>query len=192
MMPPDWAEEEEEEAAEWEENYDAGFEDDEYDEEEDFLDDEYGLEDEEADDDGESDDLDDMIEEGNTLVEEGEYEAALTIFREAAERFPESPEAVFRVGHAALLLFTDGVEETLNWRDDDDVSAAYEEALNAFENALSIDAEHTQALNSQGALYMVAENPKLAIECWERSIELDPEQDEIEAAIAQARLQVED
>jgi len=181
MIPREW--EEDEEDGPWIDEYDEDFGDDDgIDDDDDDLEDD---DDDPAED--EEDELEDLIAEGDTLLEEGEYEQALGLFREAAERFPESPLAVCKVGHANLMLFTDGVEETSNWEDDDDLAGWYEEALTAFDAALSIDEEFVDALNGQGALYMLADKGDDAIECWQRSLEIDPDQADIAAALADAQ-----
>lgn len=188
MVPRGW--EEEAEDAAWTDEYDDEFEDEEFDDEEEELLEEDEFEDEEPEEEDE-DELEALIDEGEALIEEGEYGAALDLFREAAERFPESPLAIYKVGHTALMLFSDGVEETNNWQDDDDLAGFYEEALNAFDAAITLDAEYYPALNGQGALYMVAENIEAALDCWQRSVDISPDQEEILTALEEARRQLE-
>lgn len=187
MIPREW--EAEDDDAPWMGEYDEEFGEDsdlEDEDDEELLDDD----DDNAGDDDE-DELEDLIAEGDTLMEEGEYQQALEIFREAAERFPENPSAVCKVGHAALMLFTDGVEETSNWEDDDDLAAHHEEALGAFETTLSMDEEYVDALNGLGALYMLTDRVEEACEAWERSTQVDPDQDEIIEALEAARTQLD-
>lgn len=193
MTPPGWDDEENEDDAPWMD----GVEDELVDEEEleaeddEFLDDD---EDEEFDDDAEEEDEDElepMIEEGEALIEEGEYAEALELFREAAERFPESPLAAFHLGHTALMLFSDGFDENTPdaWKDDDDLESYFEEAMSAFDTALSLDAAYYPALNDQGALHMMTGNIDAAIECLERSLDANEDQDEIAEMVQQAKSQ---
>ncbi len=191
MTPPGWEEEEEEDSP-WMEEYDDDYGDEDLEEDdEDYLDDEYA-EYEESEDEEEEDELESLIDEGEALIEEGEYLQALELFREAAERFPDSSLAVFHVGQTALMLFTDGVESTANWEDDDDLMGFYDEAMTAFDSALSLDDEYYPALNGQGALLMVGDNIDAAIECWEKSLDIHADQEEIEAALVEARSQAEE
>lgn len=187
MIPHEW--EQEEDDAPWMEEYDEGFgEDSEIEDEDDeILDDD---EEENSEDDGE-DELEDLIAEGDTLLEEGEYAEALDIFRRAAERFPESPEAVCKAGHAALMLFSDGIDETQSWQDDDDLASYHEEALDAFETTLGMDEDFVDALNGLGALFMLTDNVSGACESWEKSLEIDPDQPDIESALEEARTQLD-
>lgn len=196
MTPPGWDEEEEDEESAWMDDYDDEFAEEEGmgDEEEDFLDDEYGEfdDDESNGDDEDEDELESLIDEGEALIEEADYQGALELFREAVERFPESAEAAFKLGSTALMIFTDGVETSPNWEDDDDLVGFYEDAVNGFDAALSIDPEDYQIFNGLGAVYMMADNLEAAIENWERSLELNAEQEDILEAIEEARAQLED
>ncbi|MBI5154007.1 tetratricopeptide repeat protein [Candidatus Poribacteria bacterium] len=196
MACPGW-DAEEEEPAPWIGDYEGGFEDEEdgFEEEEEseeaLLDDEYEYEEESAEEEDE-DELEAMIEEGEALIEEGEYASALQLFREAVERFPESPTAQYHVGQTSLMLFTDGVTADENWRDDDELVAYQEEAASAFEAALAMDDEFYPALNGQGALYMLLDNSAAATECWERSLDINPDQVEIQEALESAQDPSED
>jgi tetratricopeptide (TPR) repeat protein len=190
MPPPGWDEEVEEDSP-WMEDYEDDLadeeefeeEEDDFEEEEEFVD----LEEEDGKEDEDADDLESLIDEAEALIEEAEYERALELFREATERFAESAEAAYKLGDTALMLFANGVESSASWEDDDDLAALYEEAINGFETALSIDADDYQSLNGLGTLYMVAGNVAAAVENWERSLELNGDQDEIEAALEEAR-----
>lgn len=148
--------------------------------------------DEEVEEDEEEDELQSLIDEGEALIEEGEYGSALELFREASERFPESPLALYHVGQTALMMFTDGLDVDSNWQDDDDLSSFYEESQSAFESALSLDEEFYPALNGQGALLMVVNNPAAAIDCWQRSLDIMPDQEDITQAIDEARSSLQD
>ncbi len=192
MAPPRWEDEENEETSLLGEYEDDELEDEDLEEEDEFfegddledLEDEYDSDESEL---GDDDDLDSLIDEGEALIEEGEYTEALRIFRETTERFPESPYAHYHVGQTALMMFSDGLEETPAWEDDDDLSSLNEEAQNAFDSALTIDSDFYPALNGQGALYMVLGAHQSAIECWEKSLLINPDQEDIVEAIEEAR-----
>lgn len=149
-------------------------------------------EDDDVEADEEEDELQSLIDEGEALIEEGEYGSALELFREASERFPESPLALYHVGQTALMLFTDTMDPDSNWQDDDDLTSHYEEAQSAFESALSLDEGFYPALNGQGALFMVVSNPAAAIDCWQRSLDIMPDQEDITQAIDEARSSLQD
>lgn len=193
MVPPGWNEEEEEE---WIEDSEEKFADDdlgddgedmEYlDEDDDDLSDDAELEDEEE------DELEALIDEGEALIEEGRYQEALDVFREAAERYNESAEAIFHVGHTAMLLFSDGAAENSAWKDDDDLASHHEEALGAFEQALALDPEYYPALNGQGTLHFAAGNVQAACEAWEQSLAIESDQDDITEVLDEARAQLEE
>ncbi|MEQ8819845.1 MAG: tetratricopeptide repeat protein [Sumerlaeia bacterium] len=148
------------------------------------------LDDEEEAAEDEEDDLTTLIEEGESLIESSDYAEAMEHFQDLAERYSDEPVILYNLGQAALMLFTEGMDDNEghgSWEDDADLVALYEEAMNAFDAALAIDEEHVPSLNGQGALFMVADNVDAAIECWERSLELDPEQEDIAEALEEAK-----
>jgi tetratricopeptide (TPR) repeat protein len=194
MAPPRWEDEENDETSLLGEYEDDELEDDDLEDEDEFYDGDDDLEDLEDDYDSDDDDLEDddleaLIDEGEALIEEGEYTEALRIFREATERFPESPYAHYHVGQTALMMFSDGLEETPDWEDDDDLSSLNEEAQTAFDSALSIDEDFYPALNGQGALFMVLGNHQAAVEYWEKSLSINPDQEDIVEAVEEAKKQ---
>ncbi|MDK2973139.1 MAG: Anaphase-promoting complex, cyclosome, subunit 3 [Candidatus Sumerlaeota bacterium] len=188
MTPSGWEEEVEDESP-WMEEVEDEFEDEEefQDESEEFLAEDDEFADDEDTEDEDEDELEPLIDEAEALIEEGEYEQALDLFREAAERFPESAEAAYKLGDTALMIFANGAEISVSWEDDDDLAAVYEEAINGFEMALSIDDTDYQAYNGLGTLYMVAGNPEAAVENWEKSLDINADQEEIAAALEEAR-----
>lgn len=200
MLSPGWEEEEGDDVG-WIEPVDEeeGFgEDYESDDEEEFYGDEdfevYDEEDldDDVEDEEEDSDLDVLINEGEALIEEGEYDEALNLFREALERFPESPLAAYHVGQTTLMMFSDGIGADTVWQDDDELAGYFDESLSAFETALGLDENYYPALNSLGALQMLVDNPKAAIEAWERSLDIDDDQEDIIAALEEARAQTDD
>jgi tetratricopeptide (TPR) repeat protein len=191
MPCPGWDDEDREDSG-WIDDYeedDFGEEAEEFGEDDDdgeFLDDE-ALDDDTGEEEAGDSELDGLIDEGEALIEEGEYLPALELFREAAERFPDSALALYHVGQTALMLFSDGVEGSANWEDDDELSGYHEEAQSNFEAALAVDEEFYPALNGQGALAMVLDNPKVAVESWEQSLAIEEDQEDIRAALEEAR-----
>lgn len=194
MVPPGWDEDEEEGA--FLDGLSNGYHPggmDAYDDDEDGFydgDDDF----EEVDEDAEvevageeDDDLEALIDEGEALIEEGEYEAALELFREASERFPDNPLAAYHVGQTALMMFTDGIDNEPNWKDDDDLVALYEEALGAFDMAISLEDDYYPAYNGLGALHMLTNATRAAVEAWERSLAINADQDEVPTVLKQAK-----
>lgn len=188
MVPPGWDEDEEndpfleeEEESEFSSNYNPTFDEE---NEEDYYDDEFvdtPSEDEEV------DELDALISEGEALIEEGEYQQALELFIEAAERFNDNPLAIFHVGQTYLMLFTDFAEVEAHWEDDDDLVTYKEEAENAFETSLSLDEEYYPSLNGLGALALLTGQTTQAIEYWKQSLEISEEQEDIQQALEEAK-----
>lgn len=191
MTPPEW--EEEDEGSAWIDEF-VDDDDEELEAEEDQPvlgeDEEEEEFDDEAPEEEDEDELESLIEEGEALIEEGEYGQALEIFREASERFSDRPIALYHLGQTALMVLSDAIEEDgdhSSWQDDDELVGLYEEALNAFDVALSVDEEFYPALNGQGALYLVVDNRAAAVECWERSLEIEPDQEDISQVLEETK-----
>lgn len=187
MTPPGWDEEEDswsDEESE-ESSYSDSYGDKSFgDEEDEFYDDDFVETPSEG---GEEDDLETMISEGEALIEEGEYQQALDLFVEAAERFNENPLAIFHVGQTYLMLFGDMVETDQNWKSDDEIVSYKEEAESAFETALSLDEEYYPALNGLGSLALLTGDGAEAVEYWSRSLEIAEDQDEIKEGLKEAK-----
>jgi len=192
MLPPGWEEKEEEEAW-YEDSSEYGEDSFEGSEDDDFLegDDPEIADDAELEDDEESE-LEELIDEGEALIEEGKYEDALNLFREAQERYNESAEAACHVGYAATLIFSAAVVTSASWEDDDELANLFEEAINSFDTSLSLDPEYYPALNGLGSLHMAAGNVESAIECWQASLDADSDQEDIVEQLDEARAQTEE
>ncbi|MDX1972551.1 MAG: tetratricopeptide repeat protein [Candidatus Sumerlaeia bacterium] len=188
MVPPEWEDSDEWnedlEESEYNETYGGDpLHDDEEDDEEDYFEDDF-VETPSEDDESE---LDDLIAEGEALLEEGEYHQAIQLFTDAAERFNDDPTAIFHVGYAYMLLFSEMVENDDHWQVNDELVTYRDEAENAFETALSLDEEFYPAMNAYGALFACTGNFREAVSYWERSLDLYDDQPEIAEAVQEAR-----
>lgn len=188
MVPPEWEDEEdawneELEESEFGDSYGGNPLSDEEDEDDDFYEDDF-VETPSEDDDNE---LETLLGEGEALVEEGEFQKAIEIFMDAAERFNEDPLAIFHVGQAYLLLFSEMVETDERWQNNDDLVSYKEEAENAFETALALDEEYYPALNGLGSLYAAMGDVDEAIDYWDRSLDIYDDQPEIAQALREIK-----
>ncbi len=188
MVPPEWEDEEEAWSEEYEESefgdsYGGNPLADEEDDDDDYYEDDF-VETPTEDDDNE---LETLLGEGEALVEEGEFQKAIEIFTDAAERFNEDPLAIFHVGQAYLLLFSEMVETDDRWQNNDDLVSYKEEAENAFETALSLDENYYPALNGLGSLYASMGELAEGIDYWEKSLDIFDDQPEILEAVQEAK-----
>jgi tetratricopeptide (TPR) repeat protein len=98
-----------------------------------------------------------LLEQGETLAEEGLIEEALSRFEQALESAPENPEIIEAVGRALLNL------------------GRLEEAEASFLDALELDPEWAAPRMDLALLAMRRDEPFKAVHYLERAIEADPE-----------------
>lgn len=102
-------------------------------------------------------DYEELLDQGETLAEEGLVEEALSRFEQALVAAPENPEVVEAVGRALLNL------------------DRLEEAEASFLDALDIDSEWAAPRMGLALLAMRREEPFKIVHHLERAIEADPE-----------------
>jgi tetratricopeptide (TPR) repeat protein len=168
-------------------------EDDEDEDDEDFSEDET-LEDDEDLAEGSTGlgDLPSMLEEGLNLAESGDLDEAIEILTDAVERFPESPLSHYNLGVAHFMKLKEDLEHVEMWEDYADDEGHYEEAVASFEHALEIDEKFVGALNNLATLYALRDRAEDAIDLWERSLEIDPDQPEVREDLDEYRQQLEE
>ncbi len=98
-----------------------------------------------------------LLEQGETLAEEGLFEEALSRFEQALRSAPESPEVIEALGRALLNL------------------DRLDEAEVSFREALALDAEWPAPRMGLASLAMRREEPLKVVHHLERAIEADPE-----------------
>lgn len=102
-------------------------------------------------------DHEELLEQGETLAEEGLFEEALARFEQALQAAPENPETIEATGRALLSL------------------DRLDEAEARFRAALALDAEWPAPRMGLAALAMRREEAFKAVHHLERAIETDPE-----------------
>lgn len=161
------------------------------DEDEDLLE-EDGDDDEEYVDESDFSDVDTVVEEGEEMIDAGEYDKAIAHYSRAIEVFPDNALVHYGLGFAAFSKLREDAAELELWEDDADMVELYEQAMAGFDEAIELNPEHTPSLNLMGALYRLRENYDMAINTWERSLDIDPDQDEVEKDIKEAQKKLEE
>ncbi len=92
---------------------------------------------------------------------QGEYRAAVDLYREATSRDDKNVEAYFRLGY---LLDLHGMEDEY----------ANDDAVAAYENCLNVVPVHTNAMINLGLLYEDRERYHDAIKCYEAVLKAHP------------------
>lgn len=158
------------------------------DDEEDYWDRDPMEDDEEDEEEGEElEELPDVVLAADELAELGEPRKALKLWRREIERFVDEPDAQFAYARTAFRLLEEEIVTEKWWVSDVELVALYEESLAALEEAVNIDEGHYQSWNLMGALYALRRNYESAIPCWEKSLELNPDQPEVKSDLEEAR-----
>jgi tetratricopeptide (TPR) repeat protein len=137
-------------------------------------------------------DIESMIDEGETLSENGNFEEAINVFTSVVEHFPESPLGYYNLGVAHFLKLREEIENSELWEDLVDEEGHYEEAVTCFEQALELQEDYVPALNNLATAYAMRGKYQEAIELWERSLEIDPDQSEIRQDLQNVQAQMDD
>lgn len=153
------------------------------DDEEDYLwgDDDEEDEDEEEYEDEEEGELDQLIDVSGEMVETGESIAAMRLWRHSIDRFSDEPRAYVAHAEACLGYLMEQLGDEPLRRDDEELQPVFKRAVFAAEEALGIEPEEYEAWNILGELYRLQQNTELALNAWNKSLELNPDQDAIEA-----------
>jgi tetratricopeptide (TPR) repeat protein len=161
---------------------------------EEYWDHDFSSDEDEADDEGESeggDDLEALLARAEELSESGENRAALRLWRRSIDRFADEAEAHFQY---ALTAFRELEElsggSEISWGAEPELVGLYEEALSELEEAVAIDDSHHPAWNLMGALYALRGNHESAVTCWEKSLEILPNQPKVREDLEASRDQL--
>jgi tetratricopeptide (TPR) repeat protein len=124
---------------------------------------------------GQQDDALELLEQGRTLLDDDQCEAALEPLERAVELDPGLADAYLTLGNAYAR------------------TAQVEKAIEAYNTAISIDPDFSAAFTNLGAAYLrEATDPEAlrsAVEAFEKAIALDPEDADTHVNLGFARLQ---
>lgn len=135
----------------------------------------------------EPEDLAEMIDLGEQLAELGEHRKALRLWRRHIDRFSDEADAQFAYGQAAFRVLHEEIVTERWWNSDAELVTFYEESLSALEDAVTIDESHFPSWSLMGALFALRHNHESAISCWEKSLEINPDQDDVRNDLEEIR-----
>lgn len=136
--------------------------------------------------------LNDFLEKAEQAATDENYEEAVEILENAAEKFPESVLAHYNLGVVYYMRLKEDLDHVEVWEDYSDEEGYYEEAVSEFQQTIDLDPDFVPALNNLGRLYALREMWEEAIEQWEHSLEVQPNQPEIEDSIKTAQENLEE
>lgn len=133
------------------------------------------------------DTLDDYIATSEKIGQDGRLEEAVDVMREGARRFPESARAHQALGLALLLALKADIAVKELWEFMADEEELAEEAHEAFQAAIGRDPELWDAYANLGTLLVMRGRTAKAVEVWEKSLELNPDQPDVKGDLEMVR-----
>ena len=125
-----------------------------------------------------------MIELASLYGQEHEIRKAADLLEQALGIDPENAMAHYNLGLCYLKVLKSDLEVSEIWEDKADDEAFFELAIVAFQRALEIDPEFVEAYNNLGTLYALRGWNDQAKEQWELSLQINPDQPEIQQDVA--------
>jgi cytochrome c-type biogenesis protein CcmH/NrfG len=122
------------------------------------------------------DDLESLVQLGNSFYDMGRFDAAINWYERAFELQPSDIQVSTDLGTSYLYVGNRSA------------------ALEQFQKSLEIDANHAQTLQNMGVAYFSSGDYKEAVEVWEKLIEAHPDYvraEEIREQISTAKLHME-
>jgi len=125
------------------------------------------------------DSLDEYLETGEKLGQEGRLAEGADVLREATNRYPESATAFYDLGVALFLELREEHAHLELWEDLAENENVAEECVYALESAIERDPKLTEAFTNLGTILALRGRRDEAIAAWERSLALNPNQPDV-------------
>ncbi|MGB9691835.1 MAG: tetratricopeptide repeat protein [Candidatus Sumerlaeaceae bacterium] len=120
--------------------------------------------------------VEEYLEAAESAADTSELEQAVEILREAVARFPDSPEAQYDLGVALFMLLEARLSHLEIWENLAEEEELAEECVAAFEAAIEKKPDFAPAYTNLANLLALRGSRAKAVELWQRSLELDPNQ----------------
>lgn len=138
------------------------------------------------------DTIEEYISTAEKVAQEGRVDEGIDILREATEKYPESAKAQYDLGVAIFMKLRDDLSHLQLWENLADDEELAEECHFAFQSAIERDPKMAAAYANLGTLLALRGRVRKAIEAWEKSLELDPDQPELAGDLQMYRSQLEE
>lgn len=119
------------------------------------------------------------IDLGIAYGEDDQIKKAISFLKKAVNLDNNNPEAHYNLAVAYSRVLLSDLEIEKLWEDHTDEEELFELAINEYLQCLELDEEFTQAHNNLGTLYAMRDWDDKAIEEWEKSLRIDPDQPDI-------------
>ena len=136
------------------------------------------------------DTIEEYISTAERLAEEGRVDEAVDILREATDKYPQNAHAYYDLGVTIFMKLREDLAHLELWENLADDEELAEECHFAFQSAIQRDPTMVAAYTNLGTLLALRGRVRKAIESWEKSLELNPNQPELAADVAMYRSQL--
>ena len=127
--------------------------------------------------------LDEYIALSEKSASEGRNAEAIVVMREGATRFPDQAKGQYALAMALMSGLKADLAHDELWESLSDEENLAERAQDALQSAISLDRDMWQAYRSLGTLLAVRGRIPKALEVWRESLELNPDQPDLEQDI---------
>lgn len=128
-------------------------------------------------------DRDVLVELGIAYAEQEEYKKAQEIFEKAAKLYPDDAIIYYDLGFLFKMMLLKDRQRLEYWEDAADEQVMMDDAIYYFQKALELNPDYVNALNNLGALYAIRNDYDEAISLWKRSLEIEPDQEDVKGDI---------
>ncbi len=128
-------------------------------------------------------DRDVLVELGIAYAEQEEYKKAQEIFEKATKLYPDDAIIYYDLGFLFKMMLLKDRQRLEYWEDAADEQVMMDDAIYYFQKALELNPDYVNALNNLGALYAIRNDYDEAISLWKRSLEIEPDQEDVKGDI---------
>ncbi len=136
------------------------------------------------------DTLDEYLTTGEQMAADGRHEESVAILREASDRYGDNANAQYNLGTALLLAVREDLARNELWESLSDEEDLLEQAIVAFQNAIDRDPQMLPAYNNLARALSLHGRKDDALLVWERSLQINPDQEDAKADYEMLRTQL--
>lgn len=138
------------------------------------------------------DNIEDYLATAERIAKEERLDEAIDVLREATARYPDSAAAQYDLGVAIFMKLREDLSHLELWENLTDEEELAEECHYAFQSAIERDRSMVAAYTNMGKLLALRGRYRKAVEAFEMSLALNPNQPGVAADLEYVRSQLEE
>lgn len=116
------------------------------------------------------------------------YDSAIDILESAISIDEDNPVLHYNLGVVYGMKLMEDLDVSKLWEDHTDEEKLFQTAILEYQKALELDPDYIEAYNNLGVLYELKGWKQKALEVWEKSLSLEPNQKDIKENIKSLKL----